>query len=104
MTHGNTEKMTADYDFSPDGAALCRALVKKAGFSIPEFSEGRMPLALGVYRGGGIVQLAAAGDMGDCGPSEFYRLSRESLWVQEGKESGGLLSQLLRRGGRDFEN
>ena len=89
MTHGNTENTTADYDFSPDGAALCRALMKTAGFSIPEFSEGRMPLALGVYRGGGIVHLAAAGDMGDSGPSEFYRLSRDSLWVQQGAESSG---------------
>ena len=78
----------AAYDFSPDGENLCRAIMKKAKIHMPEFVGGGAPVALGVYRGSGIYQLAAAGDMDTGGmPVEFYRLSRDSMWVQAGKEA-----------------
>ena len=79
---------TAAFDFSPEGANLAHAILKKARIILPEFNGGGAPQALGIYRGAGIYHIAAAGETDDGGmPSEFYRLARDSMWVESGKEA-----------------
>ena len=77
----------AAFDFSQEALALCEKLAEKSGVVLPEKRVGGMPLQLGLCRGRGIVQLAAAAWAENAPPSEFYRLSSANQWVRAGAES-----------------